>query len=91
MIRMITQDMKSGSPRCPNSCNRFQEFGCPSGCTLRFRVAFSCPHCKVIRCFYGSDAPKICTGCSQLLPDIDLIKSTISDYSRIKYHVEEGE
>lgn len=87
MIKMTIQDLKHRSSRCPVDCNRYIMSGCPSGCTSRFRIEFTCPNCGTIRCFFGGNCGDYCASCKHKLPDMYLMKSEYTYSARVKYHV----
>jgi hypothetical protein len=90
MLRITIQDLHNNSPRCMPECSRYKEEGCVGGCTLRFRVIFNCPNCKVVKCFYGGNSPQTCDYCFSSLPDIYTIKTDGGADIRVKYHLEEN-
>jgi len=90
MIKMTIQDLHLGSPECPSNCGNYKIDGCVGVCTSRFRTTFICPNCNSVHCFYGASNPKICGSCTKTLPDMFLMRSDKSHYTRITYHLEEA-
>lgn len=91
MLRITIQDLHNNSPRCVNNCGKYKVDGCGNNCTLRFRVSFACPHCKVVKCFYGGNNPQNCSTCKKSLPDMYTIKTNDGVGVRVKYHLKEAE
>jgi len=89
MLKFTIQDLQGDSPRCPDTCDRYKEKKCGT-CTLRYRVAFECPNCKVIKHFYGANSPPTCSVCKRTLPDLYALSQSKHHYVRAKYHLEEA-
>jgi hypothetical protein len=87
MIKFTMQDLHRNSPRCADLCERYVETGCGT-CTLRFRTAFKCPHCKTVSHYYGTNSPMTCQTCKRVLPDLYAIAQVKHHYVRVKYHLE---
>lgn len=90
MLKVTIQDLHRDSSRCADDCGRYRVEGC-GACTLRFRVAFECPNCKVVRCFYGANSPMSCSSCKTRLPDLYALSQAKHYYVRVKYHQESTE
>ena len=89
MIRLTIQDLHRESPKCPNDCHKYRVEGCVGNCSLRFRSVYKCPHCGVVKCFYGCFSQSACPSCHKPLEDLGMIKSDNYKTIRIKYHLGE--
>lgn len=55
-------------------------------CIGRVMVAHKCPHCEVVRSYFGGQAPSTCGSCRAILPDLnDIIRSRLA---RVDYHLD---
>ena len=89
MIRVTVQDLHKDSPRCSDACGKYQVDGC-GACTLRFRVAWKCKNCGVVKHFYGANNPNNCPVCKTMLPDLYALAQAKHHYVRVKYYLEES-
>lgn len=88
MIKITIQDLHRDSPRCLDACGKYRVEGC-SSCNLRFRTVHKCPHCGVIKHFYGANNPLNCAICKRAIPDAYALQVEGS-HARVRYHLAEA-